>query len=148
MLRPDGRVNRKAVAEIIFRDATQRQRLEALVHPLLRAGRAGLRERAKGAKAVVIDAPLLFEAGVDAECDTVIYVDSPREQRLARVRATRGWDEPELERREASQLPLEQKRRRSAHLADACSRQPIASSSLSVIMIKSIVGLWIRECIK
>ena len=71
-----------------------------------------------GARAVIVDAPLLFEAGVDAECDCVVFVDAPREQRLERVRQTRGWDEPELSRREASQLPLDEKRRRSQHIVD------------------------------
>ncbi len=114
ILRPDGRADRKAIADIIFKDPAQRRRLEGLVHPILRTHRAVLRRRSPGAAAIVIDAPLLFEAGVDAECDTVIFIDAPREVRLARVRAARGWDEAELTRRESSQMPLEEKRRRSA----------------------------------
>ena len=114
VLRPDGQVDRKAIANIIFKDPEQRRRLESLVHPLLRAKRNELRERAPAARAIVIDAPLLFEAGVDAECDAVIFVDAPREVRLARIRQARGWDDAELPRRESSQLPLEEKRRRSA----------------------------------
>lgn len=115
ILNTEGRVDRKAVARIIFADAAQRLRLEALVHPLVKATRAQLVDRAKGqgVRLVVIDAPLLFEAGLDAECDAVLFVDAPREQRLARVQATRGWDEAELDRREKAQIPLDEKRRRS-----------------------------------
>ncbi len=112
---PDGRVDRGAVAKVVFADPAQRAKLEAVVHPLVKESRAEVIRRAgEGrARAVVIDAPLLFEAGVDAECDAVIFVDAPREVRLERVRATRGWDEAELARRESAQMPAEEKRRRS-----------------------------------
>jgi dephospho-CoA kinase len=59
---------------------------------------------------------LLFEAGLDRECDAVIFVDVDREERLRRVRAGRGWDEPELKRREAAQIGLEEKKARSTHV--------------------------------
>lgn len=112
----DGRTDRKAIADIVFADAAQRTRLEELVHPLVRSQRATMKERAMaaGARGVVVDAPLLFEAGVDAECDVTVFVDAPRELRVQRVQSTRGWSEAELTRREASQMPLEEKRRRSA----------------------------------
>ena len=114
ILDPQGAVNRKAVAAIVFADPTQRTRLESLVHPIVKAFRGQVVERASAESrvGVVIDAPLLFEAQSDKECDAVIFVDAPREQRLERVR-TRGWDEAELTRRENAQLPLEEKRTRS-----------------------------------
>lgn len=110
-----GGIDRRAVAGIVFGDGSQRRRLEGLIHPLLHAERAALKARAwsEGARAVVIDAPLLFEAGLEAECDEVWFIDTPRAQRLARLAETRGWDEAELERREAAQLDPEEKRRRS-----------------------------------
>jgi dephospho-CoA kinase len=115
ILGPEGRVQRGAIAKIVFADPEQRRRLEGLVHPLVRRSREELirRAAAQGARAVVIDAPLLFEAGVDAECDAVIFIDAPRASRLERVRTGRGWDEAELDRREAAQMPLEEKRRRA-----------------------------------
>jgi dephospho-CoA kinase len=111
----DGRVDRRVVAEIIFGDEAQRTRLEQLVHPLVKGTRAELVNRAarEGKAGVVVDAPLLLEAGSDAECDIIVFVDAPRAKRLERVRATRGWNESELSRREMAQLPLEEKRRRS-----------------------------------
>lgn len=115
VLGADGRINRSAVADIVFKQPSERAKLEGLVHPIVRTQRAEAKKRAGSARAVVIDAPLLFEAGVDAECDAVIFVEAPRELRLERVRG-RGWDEAELARREASQLPVEEKRRRSGHV--------------------------------
>lgn len=110
-----GRVDRRAVAKIVFADERERQRLEGLIHPLLRDKRAALIERAAeaGTPAVIIDAPLLFEAGLEKECDAVVFVDAPREVRAERVKESRGWEEAELARREAAQLPLEEKRLRS-----------------------------------
>ena len=54
----------------------------------------------------------MFEAGVDSECDKVLFVDASGQLRIERVRA-RGWDEAELTRREKAQLPLEEKRARA-----------------------------------
>ncbi len=114
ILSQDGKVNRKSVADIIFSDPTQRARLEGLVHPIVKSTRASLVGRAalEGKPGVVIDAPLLFEAGSNTECDAVIFIDAPLQARLARVKE-RGWDAAELARRERAQLTLEEKRARS-----------------------------------
>ncbi|MBX3385161.1 MAG: dephospho-CoA kinase [Phycisphaeraceae bacterium] len=105
------RIDRKRVAAIVFADPEQRRRLEELIHPIVRSDRATMAEAAlaQGACGVVVDAPLLFEAGVDRECDAVAFVECPRPERLARVARSRGWDETELERREGAQWPLERK---------------------------------------
>ena len=66
--------------------------------------------------AFVIDAPLLFEVGLDAECDAVLFVDAGRETRLDRLRSGRGWSEAELERREAAQIPPSEKRSRATRV--------------------------------
>jgi dephospho-CoA kinase len=112
ILDPQGQIDRAAVARIIFADPAQRQRLEQLIHPILKLEREVEHERARlaHARAFVIDAPLLFEAGLDAECDAILFVDAPEAVRLARVQATRGWDAAELHRRQAAQWPLERKR--------------------------------------
>ncbi len=108
-------LDRARVAGIIFEDPEQRERLESYLFPLLADERAALIRRAaeKGAPAVVIDAPLLYEAGLDAECDAVIFVDTPRDERLRRLRERSGWDAGELDRREKAQLPLDAKRHRA-----------------------------------
>lgn len=115
IIAPDGRVDRGALAGIVFRDPEARRRLESLTHPIVleTRGEVVAQAAASGRAGVVIDAPLLFEAGSDAGCDLVIYVDAPREQRLERVLASRGWGEAELARRESAQLSLEEKRSRA-----------------------------------
>ena len=62
---------------------------------------------------MVVDAPLLLEAGIDSECDHLVFIDAPPEARLERVAATRGWTHDHLLRREAAQLPLDEKRSRA-----------------------------------
>lgn len=111
----DGRLDRRAVAERIFNSDEERARLEALLHPpVIQAHREAI--EAAETDAIVIDAPLLFEAGVDALCDAVIFVDAERTLREARVRETRAWSPEELDRREKSQMPLEIKRERSHYI--------------------------------
>lgn len=109
-----GEVNRGALAAEVFGDAEKRARLEGILHPpVVEACRALVASPPAGAAAVVIDAPLLFEAGLDTLCDEVWFVDAGRATRLERVRASRGWDERELDRRDAAQQPADKKRRRS-----------------------------------
>lgn len=111
----DSQVDRSKIAQIVFNQQFERRKLEGLIHPLVHERRRALIAQAieDGAAGVIIDAPLLFEAGVDSECDAVIYIETPRDIRQARVQKTRGWDAGELDRRENSQLGLEHKRKRS-----------------------------------
>ena len=115
----DGTIDRRRVAARVFADPEARERLEALMHPRIHARRAARFAAAPaGTRAFVIDAPLLFEAGLDAECDAILFVDAPRARRLARVAANRGWTAGELTRREAAQWPNEKKRAKSTIVID------------------------------
>jgi dephospho-CoA kinase len=117
VLDAQGRIDRSALASIVFRDAAERSVLESITHPWIEQRRLDIfRTAPPGTPALVIDAPLLFEAGLDSTCDAVIFVDAPREVRLARVRSTRGWDENELARREESQMALDEKRQRADYV--------------------------------
>ncbi len=112
VLLPNGQVNRKEIARRVFSDERERRRLEGLIHPIV----AELRDQQMqhgaadpSVKAYVWDTPLLLEAGLGGQCDAIVYVDAPEDQRLERVRRTRGWDEGELRRREKLQMPLDKK---------------------------------------
>lgn len=113
---PDGSPDRAHIASIVFRDETARHRLEALIHPMVReeAQQAIDAARGAGARAIVLDVPLLFEAGMDAMCDAVVFVDTDAQIRAARIARTRGWPQTDLEAREAAQWSVEAKRARSA----------------------------------
>lgn len=112
ILTPAGTVDRAAIARVVFADPLQRGRLEGLIHPLIRRTRESAQAEARlaGTPAIVYDAPLLFEVGLDALCDAVVFVECPRDERLRRVSVSRGWTESDLSRREAAQWPLDRKR--------------------------------------
>lgn len=110
-----GSLDRAAVGRIVFNDPAERARLEGLLHPRIEAIRIATFAAADSPRAYVIDAPLLLEVGLDAECDAVILVDAPRKMRLKRVK-DRGWDDSELETREEAQLPLDRKHDRADHV--------------------------------
>jgi dephospho-CoA kinase len=110
----DGKLNRKSLAAIVFRDPAQLRRLEGLLHPLV----GQLRDRAMAAHAhdpqvlaYIWDTPLLLEADLARHCDAIVFVDAPPEIRLRRVQSTRHWSEREWLEREKSQLPLDNKRK-------------------------------------
>jgi dephospho-CoA kinase len=116
-----GHVSREAVAERVFPQtpeaAAERQFLEQTLHPKIRQRiEAEIRILPDDAvPAVVIDAPLLIESGWNAVCQVVLFVEVPLETRLARAKK-RGWTPEEFSRREAAQMPIEEKRRRSTHV--------------------------------
>lgn len=116
VLAVDGRVNRQAIARRVFaagdRAAEDRDFLERLLHPLIRERLEALREKfaAERRPAVVLDAPLLLEAGWGSLCDVVVMVEASREARLARGRQ-RGWTEADFDNREAAQWSVDVKRR-------------------------------------
>ncbi|MBL9121738.1 MAG: dephospho-CoA kinase [Phycisphaerae bacterium] len=117
ILGADGRIDRGAIARIVFTDPQQRRRLESLTHPWIeRTRRAAFAAAPASTPAFVIDAPLLLEVGLDRECDAVVFVDAPRAERLRRVREYRGWTDEELTRRESAQWPMDRKRAAATHV--------------------------------
>ena len=142
-----GRIDRRRVSDIVFRDAGQRKWLEELLHPVANKARVELMEQASRDPAVlayVWDSPLLLEAGLDALCDTVVYVDAPRADRLRRV-AERGWDEAELDRREIVQMPLDKKREKAEyHLLNA-DASPATAGTVAA-MLKEILERFGSAC--
>lgn len=119
ILTPDGRVDRARVAEIVFADAAEKNRLEALMHPRIAVQRRRLIEEFEGdpkISCVVLDAPLLFEVGLDQWCDAIVFVEADEEVRFTRTAAARGWSREEFHRRERMQSPLDFKRARADYV--------------------------------
>lgn len=116
----EGRLDRAAMRRIVFRDPAARARLESIVHPEVGRLRDAEEERlrAAGARIVVYDIPLLFEAGLEARFDAVVLVDAPEEVRLRRLVRDRGLDEAEARRMIAAQMPAAAKRGRADVIID------------------------------
>lgn len=94
---------RRAIADRVFADPAELGWLESLIHPLV-TEEALAASAAAGGDAVV-EAALLFAAGLDAHCEIILLVEADFATRLARA-ALRGWDKNELRRREQRQIPL------------------------------------------
>ena len=93
VLDSDGALDRAALGEVVFADDAARRRLEAIVHPRVRARAAEL-EGAAAAEAVVVhDVPLLVETGQADRYDVVVVVDVPDELAVRRLVEQRGMTE-------------------------------------------------------
>ena len=108
-----GALDRSRMRELAFADPAARQRLEAILHPLIRAETARQAEAARGT-AIVFDVPLLIESGRWREqVDRVLVVDCREATQVDRVMARSGWT------REAVQAVLAQQASRRSRRAGA-----------------------------
>ena len=115
VLGADGELDRKRMAAIVFHDEVARRRLEAIVHPAVRAlFRAEVaRLAAEGHGTAFYDVPLLYEAGLESQVDLTVVVWAPRAAQIARLVARDGISALEAESRLAAQLPIDEKAARA-----------------------------------
>jgi dephospho-CoA kinase len=116
----DGAVDRARLAEALGRDGRAFRRLEAIVHPLVVAGRLSdlKAAAARGVRLAVLDIPLLFETGGDAAVDAVVVVTADAALQAERVLARPGMTRERFEAILARQLPDAEKRRRADFVID------------------------------
>ncbi|MER8421785.1 dephospho-CoA kinase [Mesorhizobium sp. M1329] len=136
-----GAVDRAALAERVLGDAAALKRLEAIIHPLVRADAdAFLAEnRAAGAPLAVLDIPLLFETGGRNRIDKVVVVTAPPEVQRARVLARPGMSEEKFASILARQVPDAEKRRRADFVIDTGQGFDAARAAVKAI-IAELVG--------
>ena len=120
----NGEVDRQAVARIVFgcddNAVTELRFLQSISHPRIQHALEKFVETFQvtgNSTSIVVDAALLFEAGWDQCCDKVIFVDCSESVRWQRCRE-RGWSDKEIIQRQASQIELHEKRRRSDLVLD------------------------------
>ena len=114
MLRPDGSLDRGALGGRVFGDDAAIARLNAIVHPAVRAESARRFAAAFAADpeaVVVYDVPLLVEARVDDPWELVVVAHAPADVRAQRLVGLRGLTEPEATARIASQASDEERLR-------------------------------------
>lgn len=117
---PDGRLDRKALAARVFADATEREALEAILHPRIAAASAArLAALAhKGSKVAIYEAALIVENQLYEWMDAVIVVDAPDEARLARVVTRDGAQPADVRARMAAQATREERRAHATWIVD------------------------------
>ena len=123
IVRTDGEIDRKRLGSIVFADQEKLRELNAIVHPSmimrideraaeLRAGRPGA--------VIVVDAAVIYEAGVADRFAKILVAWCRPEQQIERLMAKTGLSREDALRRVASQIPSQEKRRRADYVID-CS---------------------------
>ena len=114
----DGIVDRAALAEAVLGDPAALARLEALVHPAVRAARDRFIAAHHDAPAILFEIPLLFETGGEADYDKVIVVSAPADVQRVRVLARPRMTPAKLSAILARQMPDADKRARADFVID------------------------------
>ena len=123
ILDASGEIDRRRLGPLAFADAQKLRELDSIVHPALIARIEELAEetRARNPQAViVVDAPLIYEAGMADLFDRILVAWCTAEQQIERLAAKTGLSREEALRRIAAQIPAEEKRRRADYVID-CS---------------------------
>jgi dephospho-CoA kinase len=116
----EGRLNRAHLAEQVFGDDEQVERLNRIVHPRVMAAFERAKEHAAAAdeRLLVHEAALLLEAGGDEHVDAVAVVDAPEEVRVRRAAQRDDADPEQVRARMGHQLPPRELRRRADYVID------------------------------
>jgi dephospho-CoA kinase len=117
----DGKIDRTRLAGKLVGDPDAIRRLEAIVHPLVRAAtQQFLDEKARGgARVVVLDIPLLFETGGERRVDAVVVVSAPADVQRARVLGRPGMTADRFDALLARQMSDVEKRARAHFVVDS-----------------------------
>ncbi|HJT07989.1 MAG TPA: dephospho-CoA kinase [Stellaceae bacterium] len=132
-----GGIDRVALGRRVFADAKAFQRLERILHPLVRQSQRRFlaAARARREPLVVLDVPLLFEGGGETRCDKVVVVSAPPAVQRARVMARPGMTEARFRAILAKQMPDREKRRRADYVVPSG-----LGRALTFRRLKRIVG--------
>jgi len=132
----DGKVDRVKLAARVLYDPSALKRLEAIVHPLVRAQEVRFLAdaAASGATVVVLDIPLLFEVGAEDRVDAVVVVSAPSELQRERVLIRDDMSAGKLDAILAKQTPDEEKRRRAHFVVDSSRSFDSARSQIHGIL--------------
>ena len=117
ILLPSGELDRAQLRHIIFQDTEAKAWLNGLLHPLIRQEIVAQLNSAKGPY-VVLDAPLLFENGLDKLCAKTAMVDIPVEMQISRATTRDGVTKAQIENIIKAQMPREEKRAKTDFIID------------------------------
>jgi dephospho-CoA kinase len=114
----DGSMNRAAMRTLVFGDAHAKARLEAILHPLIRARSRALLEQAKSPYAILV-VPLLFETGAYRDAvDRVVVVDCDESRQIERVKTRSGLGEDDVRAIMAAQIDRQRRREQADDVID------------------------------
>lgn len=132
----EGHIDRSRLGARVLGDDAAMKRLEAIVHPLVRAREAAFLERARhdGAHIAVLDIPLLYETGAEGRVDAVVVVSAPESVQRERVLARPGMTEEKFAAILSRQVPDSEKRRRADHIIDTSRGLDAAREQVAALL--------------
>lgn len=138
----EGQVDRGRLSEAVVDDPQARQRLEAIIHPLVRARSDAFlaRHRAQGTPLVVLDIPLLFETGAEERVDRIVVVSASPKIQEERVLARPGMSRDKFSAIRAAQVPDHEKRNRADFVIDTGRGISAARNQVHEIITKLVEG--------
>jgi dephospho-CoA kinase len=128
----DGAIDRVQLKALIARDPAALTWIETIVHPLVAADRAAFLAGAH-ADMVVLDIPLLFENGMQAQMDATLLVTAPPDLQRARVLLRPGMTDAQFAMLLARQMPDAQKRGLATHIVETLS-EPVVRTYVSALI--------------
>ena len=137
---PEGNLDRRKLGGVIFSDGKSRQKLNDILHPLIfreMEERTQALER-RGVPAVIWDIPLLFESGMEGRCGQVWCASLPQEEQLRRLINRDGLSRQQALNRINSQMPLDEKRRRSDVVIDTSGTVEQSAASIQKLYMELI----------
>lgn len=143
----DGVVDRTELSRHVLGDATALKKLEAIIHPLVRADANAFLDRSRnaGAPIAVLDIPLLFETNGRGRVDKVVVVTAPADVQRQRVLARPGMTEQKFETILAKQVPDAEKRKRADYIVDTGDGLAAAREAVRAIIGELTVGKPTRQ---
>ena len=132
----NGRIDRDRLSAQVVGRPEALQKLEAIVHPLVREARHAFLEKARagGAKIAVVDIPLLFETGGHDEVDRIAVVSAPHHVQKSRVLERPGMTEEKFAAIHARQTPDAEKRARADFVVDTSQGFDAARETVRTIL--------------
>ena len=133
-----GEVDREKLAKRVLDDPAEVKKLEAIVHPLVRAAEEHFLAEAEGknAQVAVLDIPLLFETGGDRRCDAVVVVSAPEDVQRTRIFERPGMTAQKFAAIAANQLPDAEKRKRADFVVDTSKGFDAARAQVREILAR------------
>jgi len=129
-----GALNRKKLGSIIFADKRKRKVLETILHPMIIVEIGKKIPKANAGRPLILDVPLLFEAGLNRFAGKVIVVWAPENTRITRLKKRDKMNIVEIKNRISSQIPLEKKKSKADYIVDN-------SGSIAAAK-KDIINIW------
>ncbi|MCB9746905.1 MAG: dephospho-CoA kinase [Candidatus Omnitrophica bacterium] len=132
-----GKIERRKLAEIVFKDVKKLRRLEKIIHPFVRKEiieRIKFYQKQQRVKAVVLDVPLLFESKLKKEVDYTVVVKATQKEQIKRAGKQRQISQADALRRIRQQMPLKEKVRRADFVID--------NSGTKTKLKKQVVDIW------